>query len=95
MIKMITSSLNLPLLLKLVLSNMHAVFWASGGERLNGLKPGDQELRTSKEGRKDWNDFVAVVGKAGKNYQKGPKFESYQPRGRGDSFQTSTSMPIC
>lgn len=49
---------------------------------MNGLKPGDQELRTSKEGRKDWNDFVAVVGKAGKNYQKGPKFESLPTKGK-------------
>ena len=53
-----------------------------GRQQLNGLKPGDQELRTSKEGRKDWNDFVAVVGKAGKNYQKGPKFESLPASGK-------------
>lgn len=53
-----------------------------GGEKLTGLETGMQMKRTSKEGRKDWNDFVAVVGKAGKNYQKGPEFERLPTLGK-------------
>jgi len=61
----------------------------TGTDKLSGIKPGMQLKITAveeKRGRKVTygNDFVAVGGKAGKNYQnlKGPEFESLPAIGK-------------